>query len=352
MARYYGSQMAGERVDVVVADHVLSVSSPTKRYFPDLGEAGRKIAVVEYVLAVGDHLLRAVAHRPTYLQRFPDGIGGEEVYQKRLPPRAPEWLTRRTVTFPSRRSAEALSPASVADLVWAVQMGTITFHPWPSRAPDVEHPDRLRIDLDPQPGTSFAEARAVALEVLRPLLDEVGLDGFPKTSGGRGLHVDVPIEPKWTFLDARRCVLAVARELERRDPERVTSAWWKEERGARIFVDFNQMLRDRTIAAAYSLRATPTATVSTPVTWEELPSVTTADFDIRTVPERMLRHPDPQLSMDSVPGSLEPLLTWVARDERNGIAEAPFPPNYPKMPGEPPRVQPSRAKATGDGDRD
>ncbi|MDH4158970.1 MAG: ATP-dependent DNA ligase [Actinomycetota bacterium] len=337
--------MAAERVDVAVADRVLSVSSPTKQYFPELGEAGRKIAVVEYVLAVGEHLLRAVAHRPTYLQRFPDGIAGEEVYQKRLPPRAPYWLARRTVTFPSRRSAEALSPTSVADLVWAVQMGTITFHPWPSRDPDVEHPDRLRIDLDPQPGTSFADARAVAIDLVQPLLDEVGLVGFPKTSGGRGLHVDVPIEPRWTFLQARRCVLAIAREMERRDPARVTSAWWKEERGSRIFIDFNQMLRDKTIAAAYSLRATPAATASTPVTWEELPAVTTEDFDIRTVPERMRRHPDPQRAMDASAGSLEPLLEWVARDEGNGVAEAPYPPNYPKMPGEPPRVQPSKKNA-------
>jgi DNA ligase D len=334
--------MAGERVDVAVADRVLSVSSPTKQYFPGLGDAGRKIAVVDYVIAVGEHLLRAVAHRPTYLQRFPDGIDGEEVYQKRLPSRAPEWLARRTVTFPNRPPAEALAPTSVADLVWAVQMGTVTFHPWPSRDADLEHPDRLRIDLDPQPGTSFADARSVAIDVLRPLLDEVGLVGFPKTSGGRGVHVDVPIEPRWTFLEVRRCVLAIARELERRDPARVTSAWWKEERGSRVFVDFNQMLRDKTIAAAYSLRARPRATVSTPVTWEELPSVSAEDFDIRTVPERMSHHPDPQRSMDAVAGSVEPLLEWVARDERDGVGEAPYPPNYPKMPGEPPRVQPSK----------
>lgn len=337
--------MAASRVDVQVGDRVVSVSSPEKAYFPALGESGRKIAVVEYVVAVGDHLLRALCERPTYLQRFPDGIGGEEVYQKRVPPKAPDWLPRCTVVFPSRRSAEALCPGSVAELVWAVQMGTLTFHPWPSRRPDVEHPDLLRIDLDPQPGTAFQDARAVALDVLRPLLEEVGLTGFPKTSGSRGLHVDVPIEPRWTFDQSRRCVLAVARELERRDPARVTSAWWKEERGQRVFVDFNQMLRDRTIAAAYSLRARPSGTVSTPVTWEELADVETEDFTIRTVPARMATHTDPQQSMHDQAGSLQPLLDWVERDERSGMGEAPYPPNYPKMPGEPPRVQPSRRKA-------
>jgi DNA ligase D-like protein (predicted polymerase) len=338
--------MASTRVDVAAGSRVLSVSSPDKEYFPALGEDGRKIAVVEYVLAVGEHLLNALRDRPTYLQRYPDGIAGEEVYQKRVPEKAPEWLPRCTVVFPSRRSADALCPTDVADLVWAVQMGTITFHPWPSSRPDVEHPDLLRIDLDPQPGTTFDDARQVALDVLRPLLSEVGLTGFPKTSGNRGVHVDVPVLPHWSFDEARRCVLAVARELERRDPRRVTSAWWKEERGPRVFVDFNQMLRDRTIAAAYSLRAQPTATVSTPVTWDELVDVVPEDLTITTVPERMRRHVDPQRSMRGMAASLEPLLQWVERDTGNGLGEAPYPPNYPKMPGEPPRVQPSRARRT------
>lgn len=336
--------MASERVDVPVGEHVLSVSSPGKAYFPQLGEAGRKIAVVEYVTAVGEHLLNALRDRPTYLQRYPEGIDGEEVYQKRLPPKAPGWLPRCTVMFPSRRTAEALCPSSVADLVWAVQMGTLTFHPWPSSQPDVDRPDLMRIDLDPQPGTTFDDARRVALDLLHPMLDELGLTGFPKTSGSRGIHVDVPVEPRWTFDEVRRCALAVARELERRDPARVTAAWWKEERGERVFIDFNQMLRDRTIAAAYSLRARPTATVSTPVTWDELVDAETEDFTITTVPQRMAGHQDPQREMRSLRGSLEPLVDLVARDERDGIGEAPYPPNYPKMPGEPPRVQPSRAR--------
>lgn len=337
--------MASPRVDVPVGEHVLSVSSPDKEYFPRLGEAGRKIAVIEYVVAVGEHLLNAVGGRPTYLQRYPDGVDGEEIYQKRLPPKAPAWLRRCPVVFPSGRTADALCPSSVADLAWSVQMGTLTFHPWPSSRPDVDHPDLLRIDLDPQPGTTFDDARRVALDLLRPVLAEVGLTGFPKTSGSRGVHVDVPIEPSWTFDEVRRCALAVARELERRDPSRVTSAWWKEERGERVFIDFNQMLRDRTIAAAYSPRARPTATVSTPVTWDELADVETEDFTIATVPVRMQELPDPQADMRGAPGSLAPLLEWVARDEARGLAEAPYPPNYPKMPGEPPRVQPSRARA-------
>jgi DNA ligase D len=334
-----------ERVDVTVGDRTLSISNPGKTYFPDLGERGRKIDLINYYAAVGGTALAAVAGRPTYLQRYPDGITGEEVYQKRLPPKAPEWLGRVTVTFPGGRKAEVLRPQHPADLVWAAQYATITFHPWPAMASDLAHPDLMRIDLDPQPGTDFSDAAFVATELLHPMLDELGLTGFPKTSGGRGLHVDVPLAPGFTFPEVRRAVLAIARELERRAPERVTSAWWKEERGERLFIDFNQMLPDRTIAAAYTVRAKDGAPVSTPLTWDEVMSVNTLDFTIHTVPERLAAVGDLQASMHESASGLEAVLEWVARDEANGQGETHYPPNFPKMPGEPPRVQPSKKVA-------
>lgn len=336
--------MATERVDVAAGDRAVSVSNPGKIYFPDLGERGRKIDVVSYYAAVAEVALRAVAGRPTYLQRFPDGITGEEVYQKRLPPRAPDWLGRVTVSFPGGRKAEVLRPEHPADLVWAAQYGTITLHPWPALASDLAHPDVMRVDLDPQPGTDFSDAVSVGLGLLRPVLDELGLVGFPKTSGGRGIHVDVPLTAGWTFPQVRRAVLAIAREMERRAPERVTSAWWKEERGVRVFIDFNQMLPDKTIAAAYTVRPRPGAPVSTPVTWDELPSVSTMDFTIHTVPQRLSEVGDLQESMHDAAAGLDAALSWVARDEASGQGETSYPPNYPKMPGEPPRVQPSRAR--------
>ncbi len=337
--------MATERVDVTAGDRTVSVSNPGKIYFPDLAERGRKIDVVGYYAAVADVALRAVAGRPTYLQRFPDGITGEEVYQKRLPPRAPDWLGRVTVSFPGGRKAEVLRPEHPADLVWAAQYGTITLHPWPALASDLAHPDLMRVDLDPQAGTDFSDAVSVGLELLRPVLDELGLVGFPKTSGGRGIHVDVPLTPGWTFPQVRRAVLAIAREMERRAPDRVTSAWWKEERGERVFIDFNQMLPDKTIAAAYTVRPRPGAPVSTPVTWDELPSVSTMDFTIHTVPGRLAEVGDLQASMHDASAGLERALEWVERDEANGQGETNYPPNFPKMPGEPPRVQPSKKVA-------
>ncbi|MFZ0323011.1 MAG: non-homologous end-joining DNA ligase [Actinomycetes bacterium] len=339
-------------IEVEVAGRVVKVSNPQKPYFPALGEAGTKGALVGYYAQAATALLTAIRDRPTYLQRFPDGIEGEEVYQKRLPKHTPDWIDRCTITFPSGRSAEALCTDEPAAVVWAANYGTVTFHPWPSRCPDVEHPDRLRIDLDPQPGTDFSDARDVALEVLRPVLGELGYSGFVKTSGGRGVHVDVPIEPRWSILDVRRAALALAREMARRDPTRITAQWWKEDRGERVFVDYNQNARDRTIASAYSVRRTAIATVSTPVTWEELASVAPSDFTIATVPERLKTLGDLQEPMDTQAFSLEPLLDWVARDEAEGEGEAPFPPNYPKMPGEPTRVQPSRARPVTTGNDD
>ena len=269
-------------------------------------------------------------------------------FQKRVPAKgAPPWLHSATITFPSGRPAAELCPIDLAHVAWAAQMGTVVFHAWPVREAHVDHPDELRLDLDPQPGTDFADAVRVA-GALRELLDELGWVGFPKTSGGRGAHVYVRIRPEWTFVQVRRAAIAIARELERRHPDLATAKWWKEERGERVFVDFNQMARDRTIACAYSLRANPRATVSTPVTWDELTQVEPNDFDLRTVPERFARVGDPHAAIDDVAHDLTPALEWAARDEANGEGDAPYPPEFPKMPGEPLRVQPSR-KAAGSG---
>ncbi|MDG3016752.1 DNA polymerase domain-containing protein [Speluncibacter jeojiensis] len=323
------------------------LSSPGKIYFPKLGSAGgTKRHLVDYYRAIATlergGIMTALRDRPTHLQRFPDGIEGEEIYQKRVPAKRPEHIGTCRVTNPNGRTADALRVRHPADVVWAAQMGNVTFHPWPVRCADTDRPDELRIDLDPQPGTGFAQARAVALEIVRPLLDELGLVGYPKTSGGRGIHVYVRIEPRWDFVEVRRSAIALAREIERRGPDLVTTAWWKEERGERIFVDFNQTARDKTIASAYSVRKTPSATVSTPVTWAELPDVEPDDFTIATVPELVGRRGDPMADIDAVAHSLDVLLEMSGRDETAGLGDMPYPPQYPKMPGEPKRVQPSR----------
>lgn len=320
------------------------LSSPDKVYFPRLGaDGGTKRHLAEYyrTVAVGP-MLHALRDRPAHLQRFPDGIDGEEIYQKRLPKHYPDYLDSCEVTFPSGRTAEVLRVTKPAAIVWAAQMGTVTLHPWQVRYPDLDHPDELRIDLDPQPGTGFEEAKVVALEVLRPLLEELGLVAYPKTSGGRGIHVYLRIAARWDFIEVRRAGIALAREVERRAPKQVTTSWWKEERGERIFIDFNQNARDRTMASAYSVRRTPIATVSTPVTWEELVDAEPDDFTIATVPALLRKRPDPMAGMDDAPQSIEPLLEMVEQDEVNGLGDMPYPPNYPKMPGEPKRVQPSR----------
>lgn len=329
-----------EALEYEVGKRTVRLTSPDKIYFPERGFT--KKDVFEYYLAVQEPMLRYVRDRPTNLQRFPDGIDGEMFFQKRIATRgAPDWLNSAEITFPSKRKAEVLCPTEAAHFVWAAQMGAIVFHPWPVRAPETEQPDELRIDLDPQPGTDFADAVYVAQEHLREVLEQAGLVGYPKTSGGRGVHVYVRIRPEWSFIEARHAVIAIALELEKRDPQRITAAWWKEERGEKVFVDFNQMARDRTIACAYSLRANQRATVSTPVTWDELSDVEPDDFDLRTVAERVGKVADPFASMDDNAGGLEKLLEWYARDGR----EMPYPPDYPKMPGEPPRVQPSKKVA-------
>ncbi|NAZ77069.1 ATP-dependent DNA ligase [Kineococcus sp. T13] len=319
------------------------LTSPDKAYYPQLGPRGTKRAVVEHYRLVAAALLEAVRDRPTYLQRFPDGTEGEEVYQKRVPRSAPPFVHTVRITFPSGRSADALRPTSTAAIVWGAQQSTITFHPWHCTAPDVDHPDELRVDLDPQPGTGFAQAREVAREVLHPLLAELGLEGSPKTSGGRGLHVFASIEPRWSFTEVRRAAIALAREVERRAGGRVTTAWWKEERGAQVFVDYNQNARDRTIASAYSLRRTPRATVSAPLTWAELDTdVDPDDLTLTSFPERFAAVGDLWAGRRARTGSLEALLELAARDEAGGLGDLPYPPNHPKVAGEPKRVQPSR----------
>lgn len=329
-------------VEVEVAGHTVRLSSPDRVCYPQRGFT--KKDVFDYYLAVGDGIMRALRDRPTMLQRFPDGVEGEMFYQKRVPARGvPPWLQTTKIRFPSGRSADELCPTDLGHVAWAAQMSAIVFHPWPVRSADVDRPDELRIDLDPQPGRDFIDAVEAAGEV-RALLDELGATGFPKTSGGRGVHVFLRIKPLWTFTEVRRAVIAFAREVERRRPDLVTTAWWKEQRGEKVFIDYNQMARDRTIACAYSLRANARATVSTPVTWDELPHVEPDDFDLVTVPQRLATIGDPQAGIDDAPWDITPLLEWADRDEREGSGDMPYPPDHPKMPGEPARVQPSRAK--------
>ena len=312
-----------------------------------------KLDIVNHYLAVEDGIMRALCRRPTTLERWPKGVhpgivlstrekgGGDAFFQKRVPKGAPDYLETARIEFPSGRHADEICPTEVAVVGWAAQMGTITFHPWPVRREDVDHPDELRLDLDPQPGTDFADAVRVAAAA-RVLLDDLGYVGFPKTSGGRGVHIYVRIEPRWTFTDVRHAAIAFGRELERRLPGEVTTRWWKEERGERIFVDYNQNARDRTIASAYSVRPKPGAPVSAPVTWDELSEVDPEDFRVETMPARFAEVGDRHAEIDDVAHSLEPLLEMHERDAAEGEADMPYPPDYPKMPGEPKRVQPSR----------
>jgi DNA ligase D-like protein (predicted polymerase) len=267
-------------------------------------------------------------------------VQSEAIYQKRMPAKRPDWLETVTVTFPSGRKADSLRVTEVAAIAYCANLGTIDFHPWQVRAADVEHPDELRLDLDPQPGLDFEAVRRAAF-LAREVLAELGMTGFVKTSGNRGVHIAVRIEPRWDFVEVRHAGIALARAVEERDPGLVTTAWWKEERGERVFIDFNQNARDRTIASAYSVRAQPHAPVSTPLTWDELADADPRDFDIRTVPRRFAELGDVHAAIDDHPCSIEALLERYDKDERGDM---PYPPNYPKMPGEPKRVQPSKAR--------
>ena len=324
-----------------VGDREVRISSPGRVLWPDLGIT--KLDLARYLATVGDAFVRANGGRPVSLQRFPAGVDGDDYFSKNPPKGAPDYVRSVEVTYPSGRSHPQLVIDEPAAAVWAAQMNTVVFHPWASRADASDLPDQLRIDLDPQPGTDVSDAVPVAHE-LRRVLADAGLTAFVKTSGNRGLHVFAPIEPTREFLDVRHAVIAAARELERRLPETVTTNWWKEERGQRIFVDYNQANRDRTMAGAWSPRALAGASVSTPLDWSELDGVDPSAFTVLTVPDRLAATGDPWERMHDEPGTVDELLSWWERDVEAGLGELPFPPDFPKMPGEPPRVQPSRAK--------
>ncbi|MEP6979691.1 MAG: non-homologous end-joining DNA ligase [Nakamurella sp.] len=319
------------------------VSSPDRVLWPEVGVT--KLELARYLVSVGAAFVRAAGDRPVSLERFPGGVDGERFFSKNPPRGAPEWSRSVMCTYPSGRRHPQLVIDEIATAVWAAQMNTVTFHPWPSRAADIDRPDEMRIDLDPQPGVAFPEA-VEAAHALRDLLAGIGLTAWAKTSGNRGIHVFVPIVPALEFLDVRHAVIGVARELERRIPDLVTTAWWKEERGRRIFVDFNQANRDRTIAAAYSPRPLPRAPVSMPVPWDRLSSVDPADFTVRSVPALLTADGDAWATMHAAPGDVRAALAlWDADVSERGLGELPFPPDFPKMPGEPPRVQPSKKNA-------
>ena len=325
---------------VEVAGHEVRVSNPGKVFFPERGLT--KIDLVNYYLECEQPVVRHLRDRPTVMKRWVNGVEGDPFFQKRVPDSAPEWLQTATVTFPSGRHARELCPNDGAHLAWGVNLGVIDWNPWPVRRADLDHPDELRVDLDPSPGVTFAEVREVALEV-REVLEQHALRGFPKTSGSRGIHVYVRIKPEHSFEEMRRAALALAREVERRMPGRATSRWWKEERVG-VFVDYNQNARDRTVASAYSVRAVADARVSCPLEWEEVADVDPAELRLDTVPARLRERGDPSADIDEHAYSLESLLELAARDEREGLGDAPWPPHFRKQKGEPSRVQPSRAK--------
>jgi DNA ligase D-like protein (predicted polymerase) len=336
--------MASPYTMVEVAGREVKVTNPDKVYFPARGET--KLDLVQHYLLVGEGALRGVFRRPTVLKRFPDGATGEMFFQKRVPANRPDWLQTATVAFPSGRTAEELCPSDLAHVIWAVNLGCLDLNPWAVRKWDLDHPDELRVDLDPQPGVPFSAVRDVAA-VVRDVLTEHGLVGFPKTSGSRGIHVNVRIVARWGFVDVRRAALALAREVERRVPHLATSKWWKEERGDRVFLDYNQNARDRTVASVYSVRANPEGMVSAPFRWDELEGVELGDFTIASMPARWAEVGDLEAAIDEEAHSLQGLLDLSASDEEQGLGDAPWPPSFPKMEGEPRRVQPSRRRADG-----
>ena len=333
--------MAAEGVTIEAAGHELVISSPDKVFFDERGDT--KLDLVRFYQSIEGPLIAAMGGRPVLMQRFPNGAGGSSFFQKRVPDSRPDWLETSIVSTPNGTTSRALVAADLAHVLWAVNMGCLGFHVWPSKAADPEHADELRIDLDPTPGVTFPMVQEAAHEV-RTLFDEVQVQALPKTTGNRGIHVYARLLPKWTSYDVRAAAVAVARELERRRPDLITAAWWKEERGTRVFVDFNQNAPHKTVFGAWSVRARPGANVSTPFAWDELDAIHPDQFTIATVPERVSKNGDPWAPMNDDPQSLEPLLAMSERDLASGLQDAPWPPVYPKMPGEPPRVAPSRAR--------
>lgn len=330
-----------ESVELEVVGRTVRISSPGKVMFPDTGQT--KLDVVAYYELVEDELMGAIGGRPVLMQRFPNGVTGSNFFQKRVPDDAPAWLETSIVSTPNGTTSRALVAADLAHIVWAVNLGCLGFHVWPNLASDAEHADELRMDLDPQPGVGFDEVRVAAHE-LHALFDELGIRGWPKTTGNRGIHVYTRLAPAWTPIQVRQAAVAVARELARRRPDVITDAWWKEERGERIFVDFNQNAPHKTVFAAWSVRSRVGGQVSTPLRWTEVDTIAPDDLTLRSVPARVAAQGDPWGSMPDEPQSIDALLEWSARDRANGLLDAPWPPVYPKMPHEPPRVAPSRAK--------
>ena len=330
-----------ERVVLDVAGREVPISNPSKVYFPEAHIT--KLDVVRYYLAVAEGALRGAGGRPNVLVRYADGIHGDFFYQKRAPASRPPWIEVVALRFPSGRMADEIVPRDAAALAWMANLGCLELHPHPVRAEDLDHPDELRIDLDPVPGVVWSQLQDVA-RVVREVLADFGLVGWPKTSGSRGIHVYARIHRQWSFTEMRRAALAVAREVERRVPTLATSKWWKEERHG-VFLDYNQNAKDRTVAGAYSVRPTPDARVSAPVTWDELFACAPEDFTLRTMPERFATIGDRHAAIDASPCSLEPLLELSAKQEAAGLGDAPWPPHYAKQADEPPRVQPSRRKA-------
>jgi bifunctional non-homologous end joining protein LigD len=339
-ARRTSSKKTGDQEIVVIAGREVPISNPHKILFPVPKHT--KLDLVHYYLAVAEGALRSAGGRPNMLVRYPNGIGEEFFYQKRAPTSRPPWIEIVTLRFPSGRSADEVVPRDAAALAWLANLACLELHPHPVRAEDLDHPDELRVDLDPVPGVEWKQIRQVA-RVVQGALADVGLTGWPKTSGSRGIHVAVRIEQRWGFDQVRRAALALAREVERRAPALATSKWWKEERHG-VFVDYNQNAKDRTVASAYSVRPKPDARVSAPIDWEELDSCRPEDFTLSTMPERFARIGDPHAGIDDRAGSLEPLLELSERHEKEGLGDAPWPPHYRKQRNEPKRVQPSKAR--------
>jgi DNA ligase D-like protein (predicted polymerase) len=329
---------------LTVVGREVRITHPDKPYFSREVKL-TKLDIVRYYLAVADGAVAGIRDRPVVLKRFVDGAEGQAFYQKRAPDKRPPWLRTVTLSFPSGRTAEEVVVDDAAGLAWIVNLGCLELHPHPVRAADLDHPDELRVDLDPGPGVAWADVRRVALEV-NALLGELGLRGWPKTSGSRGIHVNVRIEPRWTFTEVRRAALALSREIERRAPALATSKWWKEERHG-VFLDYNQNAKDRTTCSAYSVRPLPDARVSAPLAWDEVADCDPADFTVATMPARFAARGDPYGGIETAAGSLEPLLALAARDEAAGLGDAPWPPHFRKMEGEAPRVAPSRARGAG-----